>query len=312
MVQENCLKFAIVVCGPTGSGKTELAIKLANALDGEIISADSIAIYKGLDVGTAKPDEHERSLAVHHMIDVVNPCEEFSVAEYKDMARKILRDILSRGKVPIICGGTGYYIDALLYDFSYGNCPKNDEFRLACDKIAEQSGTEALYQRLKECDSATAEILHPNDKMRIVRALEIYQTTGIRKSDITDVKTPIIPFYAFSYDYDREILYSRINERVDAMFEKGLMIEVKSLIKSGVLPSSQSMQGIGYKEVVEGIENNYTEEDIKETVKRNTRRYAKRQITWFKRLENIEFISQTSADTAVAYIKEYVYGNTKN
>lgn len=312
MVQENCLKFAIVVCGPTGSGKTELAIKLASAFDGEIISADSIAIYKGLDVGTAKPDARERALAVHHMIDVVNPCDEFSVAEYKDMARKILHDILGRGKVPIICGGTGYYIDALLYDFSYGNCPKNEDFRAACDKIVEQSGTEALYQRLKECDPATAEILHPNDKMRIVRALEIYKTTGMRKSDITDTKTPIIPFYAFSYDHDREVLYSRINRRVDAMFENGLMDEVKSLIKSGVLPSSQSMQGIGYKEVVEGIENNYTEEEIKETIKRNTRRYAKRQITWFKRLENIEFISQASADKAVAYIKEYVYGNTKN
>ncbi len=312
MVQENCLKFAIVVCGPTGSGKTELAIKLANAFDGEIISADSIAIYKGLDVGTAKPDENERGLAVHHMIDVVSPCEEFSVAEYKDMARKILRDIISRGKLPIICGGTGYYIDATLYDFSYGNCPKNEDFRKTCDKIIEESGTEALYERLKECDPITAEILHPNDKMRIVRALEIYHITGMRKSDITDNKTPIIPFYAFSYDYDRDVLYSRINERVDAMFEKGLINEVKSLINSGVSPLAQAMQGIGYKEVVEGLEQNYTEEEIKETVKRNTRRYAKRQITWFKRLENIEFIKPTSADEAVAYIKEYVYGNTKN
>lgn len=312
MVQKNSLNFALVICGPTGSGKTELAIKLANALNGEIISADSIAIYKGLNIGTAKPSDYERTLAVHHMIDVAETSKEFSVAEYKDMARNFLYDILNRGKIPIICGGTGYYIDALLYDFSYGNCPKNEEFRNSCDKIAEEFGVETLYKKLQDVDPITAKILHPNDKMRIVRALEIYETTGVKKSDITDEKTPIIPFYAFSYDIERDVLYDRINRRVDKMFDCGLMSEVQSLLDGGVLPDCQSMQGIGYKEVVEGIINGYSQEEIKETVKRNTRRYAKRQITWFKKLEGIEYIKSTTIENSVNYIKERIYGNTNN
>ena len=313
MVQTNCIdKFAIVVCGPTGSGKTKLAIKLANLFDGEIISADSIAIYKGLDIGAAKPDNYEKSLAVHHMIDVVMPTEEFSVAEYKEMARKILFDILNRNKTPIICGGTGYYIDALLYDFSYGNCPKDEEFRLECDKIIENEGIEVLYKKLQEVDPETAQILHLNDKMRIVRALEIYHTTGQKKSQIVDEKRAIIPFFAFSYQDDREKLYSKINARVDKMFDDGLMDEVKGLIDSGVSPTAQSMQGIGYKEVVDGLNNNFTIEQIKETIKLNTRHYAKRQITWFKRLENLQYIERTNEETEIVKIKEYIDGCTTN
>lgn len=311
MVQENSVRnFAVVICGPTGSGKTKLAVDLANLLDGEIISADSIAIYKGLDIGAAKPTKEERLLAVHRMIDVVDPREEFSVAEYKEMARKYLYDALSRGKTPIICGGTGYYIDALLYDFSYGNCPKNEEFRNECEEIIATDGIEVLYEKLKTVDPETTKIVHLNDKMRIVRALEIYQTTGTKKSDIVDVKKPIIPFFAFSYDYEREKLYERINLRVDEMFKNGLTEEVTNLLKSGVQPSAQSMQGIGYKEVVEGILLNASEEEIKETVKRNTRRYAKRQITWFKRLDNLTYLEPQ--ETCAEKVKEYIYERISN
>lgn len=311
MVQKNSVNnFAVVICGPTGSGKTKLAVDLAKLLDGEIISADSIAIYVGLDIGAAKPTKEERLLAVHHMIDVVDPKEEFSVAEYKEIARKCLYDALSRGKTPIICGGTGYYIDALLYDFSYGNCSKNESFRNKCEEIIATDGIQVLYEKLKNVDPKTAETVHLNDKMRIVRALEIYQTTGTKKSDIVDEKKPIIPFFAFSYDYEREKLYERINLRVDEMFKNGLMKEVTDLLKSGVQPSAQSMQGIGYKEVVEGILLNASEEEIKETVKRNTRRYAKRQITWFKRLDNLTYLEPQK--TSAEKVKEYIYERISN
>lgn len=312
MVQADSLKkFAIVVCGPTGSGKTKLAIDLAETFDGEIISADSIAIYKGLDIGTAKPTGEEKSRAVHHMINVVEPDEEFSVAEYKDTARKILFDVISRGKTPIICGGTGYYIDALLYDFSYGNCPKNEDFRKKCNEIIEKEGISVLYDKLCKVDEKTAETLHLNDKMRIVRALEIYETTGEKKSDIVDEKTPVLPFFAFSYDYEREKLYERINLRVDDMFKEGLISEVNSLLLKGVKPSAQSMQGIGYKEVVDGVLNDLLEDEIKEIVKRNTRRYAKRQITWFKRLNNLVYLNPYDKNN-LDFIREYVYEHLSN
>lgn len=311
MVQKNCIgKTALVVCGPTGSGKTKLSIDLAKAFDGEIISADSVAIYKGLNIGSAKPTEKERSEVVHHMIDVVSPTEEFSVAEYKELSRKILSDVIKRGKTPVICGGTGYYIDALLYDFSYGNCPKNEKFRLKCEKIIEEQGVLSLHERLRSVDKETADILHPNDVMRIVRALEIYETTGKKKSEITDEKTPVVPFFAFSYDYEREVLYDRIEKRVDKMFADGLIDEVNGLLDSGVTADMQSMQAIGYKEVVSGLNEKLSEEQIKETVKRNTRRYAKRQITWFKKTDNLVFLSPYI--DAVSFIKEYLNGQKPN
>lgn len=312
MVQKNIVNdFAIVICGPTGSGKTKLAIDLANSINGEIISADSIAVYKGLDVGAAKPDINERKQAVHYMIDVVEPSQEFSVAEYKETARKIMFSLLKQGKVPIICGGTGYYIDALLYDFSYGNCPKNEEFRKECDEIIQKEGIGVLYERLKQVDAKTAEILHLNDKMRIVRALEIFETTGQKKSEIVDEKTPVVKFFAFSYNDEREKLYQRINTRVDEMFKSGLVAEVQGLLENGVKPCDQSMQGIGYKEVVEGLFNGFSEDEMKETVKRNTRRYAKRQITWFKRLDNLIYVDRSTLN-AEEYIKDYIYGKLQN
>ncbi len=311
MVQKNCIdKTALVVCGPTGSGKTKLSIDLAKAFDGEIISADSVAIYKGLNIGSAKPTEKERSEVVHHMIDVVSPTEEFSVAEYKELSRKILSDVIKRGKTPVICGGTGYYIDALLYDFSYGNCPKNEKFRLKCEKIIEEQGVLSLHERLRSVDKETADILHPNDVMRIVRALEIYETTGKKKSEITDKKTPVVSFFAFSYDYERKVLYERIEKRVDKMFADGLIDEVNGLLDSGVTADMQSMQAIGYKEVVSGLNEKLSEEQIKETVKRNTRRYAKRQITWFKKTDNLVFLSPYI--DAVSFIKEYLNGQKPN
>ena len=308
MVQANSLVKVIVICGPTGSGKSKLAVELAKICNGEIISADSIAIYKGLNIGAAKPTLEEQEGVIHHMIDVCAPTLEFSVADYKEQGRRFIDDILARGKTPIICGGTGYYIDALLYDFSYGNCPKSQEFRDECDKIIADQGCKALHQRLAIVDPETASILHENDTMRIVRALEIYHLTGQKKSEIIDQKTPVYPFKAYSYDFVRDKLYQRINLRVEKMFNKGLIDEIKGLLSSGVTKESQSMQGIGYKEVVFGLEEGQDEKTMIEAVQQNTRRYAKRQITWFKRLEGIQFIKPTQPILDAIRIKEEIYG----
>ena len=305
MVQTDSMKNkVVVVCGPTASGKTELSVRLAERLGSEIVSADSIAIYRGLDIGTAKPDESERKRAVHHLIDIVDPKEEFSVAEYETAALKTIQDLVKIGKTPVICGGTGYFIDAILYKKSYGNCPKDPAIRAELDEIVKEKGAEFLHSMLKEADPATAEKLSVNDVMRVSRALEIFRSTGVKKSEITDERTPRFDYCAFMIDYPRETLYERIEQRVDKMFELGLVDEVKRLLSEGVLPSAQSMQGIGYKEVVEGIENGFSEEEIKDIIKRNTRRYAKRQITYFKRTADLHYLKPDLAfDEAVKILE---------
>ncbi len=275
----------IVVCGSTASGKTALAVDLAKRYDGEVVSADSVAIYKGLDVGSAKPTKEEMQGVKHYMIDVVSPFDEFSVSDYESAALPIVNDILSRGKLPIICGGTGFYINSVLYKMSYGNSKGNAEIRNKYEKIVAEKGNEVAYEILKRVDPATAEKLHPNDKMRVIRALEIFESSGVRKSDIKDEMTPRFDFIAIMPTYDREILYNRINLRVDRMFENGLEEEVRGLLKSGLTLENQSMQGIGYKETAEAILNG--SEMPLDTIKLNTRHYAKRQITFFKRFHNI-------------------------
>ena len=295
MVQENSLKPLIIVCGPTASGKSSLAIELAKALDTEIISADSIAIYKRLDIGTAKAGEEERKEVRHNLIDIVEPTEEFSVAEYEAAALKEIERIHGEGKIPIICGGTGYYIDAVLFKRSYGNCPKNPEIREKLENLYNERGAEYLYELLKEVDPESYTKLSKNDYLRVSRALEIYYSTGKKKSEIVDDSEPRFDYIAFSIGFEREVLYRRINERVDKMFEKGLVREVENLLEEGVPETAQSMQGIGYKEITSGIKTLKNEEEIKEIVKRNTRRYAKRQITWFKRLEGLDVLEPDNA-----------------
>ena len=275
----------IVVCGSTASGKTALAVDLAKRYNGEVVSADSVAIYKGLDVGSAKPTKEETRGVKHYMIDVVSPFDEFSVSDYENAALPIINDILSRGKLPIICGGTGFYINSLLYKMSYGNSKGNTDIRNKYEKIAAEEGNEKVYEILKTVDPVTAEKLHPNDKMRVIRALEIFEASGVRKSDIKDEMIPRFDFIAIMPTYDRETLYNRINKRVDGMFRNGLEEEVEGLLKSGLTLENQSMQGIGYKETAEAI---LSGSDMPvETIKLNTRHYAKRQITFFKRFQNL-------------------------
>ena len=276
----------LVICGATASGKTALSVACAKAFNGEIISADSLLVYTGLNIGTAKPSMEERGGISHHLIDVVSPTESFSVNDYERMALPILEDLLVQGKTPIICGGTGFYINALLYKSQFGNVGANEEIRAYYEGLAVQFGKEYVHSILREKDAESAEKLHPNDVKRVIRALEIYDVTGKAKSAQQDEFVPRFDFAAVSIEYPRETLYERINLRVEQMFMQGLVDEVKGLLDSGVTEEMQCMQGIGYKEVAEGLRLGNTEEEIKELIKKNTRNYAKRQETFFKRMQN--------------------------
>ena len=281
---------ALVISGPTASGKTALSVECAKRLNGEIISADALLVYKGLDIGTAKPTKGEMEGIPHYMIDVVEPTERFSASDYERLALPILEDIISRGKVPIIVGGTSFYLDALLYQRTLGGAPADEAVRKKYEAIFEKEGKEALFALLKEVDPASAEVLHPNDKKRVIRALEIYELTGKRKSEQHDERIPRLPVLAVGVDYPREELYVRIDARVDAMMKAGLVEEVKGLLNSGIPENAQCMQGIGYKEVVEILKNNdlhSTMSDkintMSDMIKKNTRNYAKRQLTYLRK-----------------------------
>lgn len=302
MVQENRV---IVICGATASGKSDLAIKLAQELNTEIISADSLAIYKKLDIGTAKPSEEERKLVKHHLIDCIDEKSTFSVDDYENMAMPILKSLLNQGKIPIICGGTGFYINSLIYDLSYGNTGADEKIREKYKEIVALKGNEYLYSLLKSRDYESSLKISPNDVKRVIRALEIYDITGKKKSEISDDKKPRFSFIAFMPEWNREELYSRINLRVDLMLEKGLIEEVKGLISGGLTKENQCMQGIGYKETYDAIiSGDYS--NLAETIKQNTRRYAKRQITFFKKFENLNYIPQNNFEQLKEKVKKWI------
>lgn len=290
MVQKNSVKNKIIIiCGATASGKTALAVECAKLLNSEVISADSMYIYKGLDIGTAKPNIDEMQGVKHHLIDVVEPKDNFSVSDYKNIATPIIERLHKEGKIPIICGGTGFYINSILYDLSYGNGSANLEAREKYKYLASVHGNEYVYNILKEKDPLSAEKLHFNDVKRVIRALEICEN-GNKKSEIIDEFIPKYDYNAYAINFQRETLYSRINERVDIMINNGLIDEIKALINNGVKKEFQCMQGIGYKEVLEYLDGNLTKEELVETIKLNTRHYAKRQITFFKRLPELKWL----------------------
>lgn len=294
----------LVICGATASGKTALSIACAKAFNGEIISADSLLVYQGLNIGTAKPDLEEREGVPHHMIDVVSPKENFSVSDYEGKALPIVESLLSQGKMPIICGGTGFYINSLLYKSQFGNVGADEEIRRRYENIAKEQGKERVYGILKEKDPESAQKLHCNDLKRVIRALEIYDVTGKPKSAQQDLPIPRFDFVSVSIEYPRETLYERINRRVEIMFTSGLVEEVQGLLQGGVTEEMQCMQGIGYKEVAEGLRVGATQEEMKELVKKNTRNYAKRQQTFFKRMQNHVFLPPEQA--TVEEIKRYL------
>ena len=290
MVQENNLKNKIlIICGPTASGKSELAVAVAKRLKSEIVCADALTVYKDLNIGTAKPSFSEMDGVVHHMINVVEPHETFSVGDYKHLAEPIVADIISRGKVPIICGGTGFYIYSILYDLSYGNSIANIEARNKYFKLAEDFGNEYVYNILKNVDPLSAEKLHFNDLKRVIRALEIYES-GYLKSKLNDSMIPKYDYLAYSFDFDRKLLYEKIDKRVDKMIKLGLVDEVKTLVDKGLTEKSQSMQGIGYKEIYSFLSGKLTLEEAVSLIKLNTRHYAKRQITFFKKMQGLRYL----------------------
>lgn len=285
----------LVICGATASGKTKLAVDCALKLNSEVISADSQLIYKGLNIGTAKPTEQEMRGVRHHMIDVVEPFCNYSVSDYERAAAPILSDLISRGKAPVICGGTGFYINSLLFDLSYGNAAGDDGIRKKYETLSDEKGKEYLHGYLSQIDPETAEKLHPNDTKRIIRALEIYEVSGKRKSEIKDELIPKYDYVAIAVDFPREELYDRINLRVDEMFEDGLVSEVKELLKMGINENHQCMQAIGYKEVLSGLKNGLNDSTMRDIIKQNTRHYAKRQITFFKKLKNTVWLKPQDA-----------------
>ena len=285
MVQENCIKNKIlIICGPTASGKTDLAVQCAKLLDSEVISADSMYIYKNLDIGTAKPKVEEMQGVKHHLIDVVSPFDNFSVSDYKALAQPIVDELISRGKIPIICGGTGFYINSILYDLSYGKGEANLEIREKYKKLAEEKGNEYVYNVLLELDSESAKKLHFNDIKRVIRAIEICQS-GVKKSEIIDNFEPKYNYKAYCVEHPRQTLYDRIDKRVDLMVKSGLIDEIKGLLEVGVNKNCQCMQAIGYKEILEYLDGLCTLEQAVDKIKLNTRHYAKRQITFFKKLD---------------------------
>ena len=296
MVQENNIKpKIIIICGPTASGKTALAVEVAKKLNSEVISADSMYIYKGLNIGTAKPTKDEQQGIVHHLIDIVSPFDSFTVSNYKNTAQPIINKLINENKIPVICGGTGFYINSLLYDLSYGNGNDNPEVREKYKNLASKNGNKYVYDILKSVDPISAEKLHFNDVKRVIRALEIYEN-GCKKSDIKDEFIPKYNYFAYSINHDRKTLYDRINTRVDIMIKNGLIDEVKSLIKSGVNRNLQCMQAIGYKEVFDYLDGIISIEELVDLIKLNTRHYAKRQVTYFKKIPNLINLEPTNVD----------------
>ena len=282
----------IVVAGPTAVGKTEYAIDVANAFDGEIVSCDSMQLYKYMDIGSAKPTPEELSMARHHLVDIIDPREEFSVARYQKLALQAVQDIAERGKMPVISGGTGLYLNSLLYEMDFGGSEKNTEFRKKMENIALTDGPDRLYQMLAERDPATASRLHPNNVKRVIRALEsLEQGKSISAFECVTKERPGLIADMIALNRDREELYERINTRVDKLVEMGLVDEVKGLMDMGLKASDISMKGIGYKDVIDYLDGNTTLEEAIDTIKKNTRHYAKRQMTWLRRYDNIKWFN---------------------
>lgn len=299
----------IVICGPTASGKTALSIELAKKINGEIISADSMQIYKDMNIGTAKPDEEEKQGIKHYLMDYISPEQRYSVAQFKNDATKAIEEIISKGKMPIIVGGTGLYIDSLIYGIEYKEIEIDEEYRKKLEKIVQEQGLEALYEKANEIDREAIKKISPNDKKRIMRVLEIYNATGKTKTeqDKESRKNGVqYDYKVFTINMDREKLYERINKRVDIMIEKGLIQEVENLGKKyNKFPTA--MQGLGYKEVVDYIEGKYTKEKMIEKIKMESRRYAKRQLTWFrKNKESIWLDASETKEHNVQQILEHM------
>lgn len=287
------MQKVVVICGPTASGKTALSIELAKRINGEIVSADSMQIYDEMNIGTAKPDQEEMQGIKHYLIGNIKPTKRYSVSEFKKDAISAIKEIVSKEKMPIVVGGTGLYVNSLVYGIDYPEIQTNLEYRKKLEKIVEEKGLQYLFEKAVEIDKEAMKNISPNDKKRILRVLEIYKETGKTKTELErESRKNGIPYdyKIFAINMPREILYDRINRRVDIMIEKGLIDEVSSLYEKYGESLLTSMQAIGYKEVVEFLKGNCTKEEMIEKIKMETRRYAKRQLTWFRKIENIQWL----------------------
>ncbi|KAI3350829.1 tRNA (adenosine(37)-N6)-dimethylallyltransferase MiaA [Clostridium botulinum] len=285
----------LVLGGPTAVGKTELSIKLAEKLNGEIISADSMQIYKNMDIGSAKVTKEEMRDINHHMIDIVSPEEEFSVADFKNIGEKAIKEIIAKEKLPMIVGGTGLYINSLTCNVTFTESEKDDEYRTYLESLAEANGNNYVHEMLKEIDEISYRDIHPNNRKRVIRALEVFKISGkpFSSYNVGDdfYKTDYDVFY-YVLTMDREKLYNRINERVDIMIENGLIDECIELKKLGYTSSMQSMQGIGYKEILYYLDKKISLDEAVNLIKQGSRNYAKRQLTWFRRDPRYTFLDK--------------------
>ena len=297
----------IIVAGPTASGKTALAIELARHVGGEIVNADSMQIYKYMDIGTAKPTKEERAAAVHHLIDFLEPDANYSVADYARDAHEVIADITLRGKIPVMCGGTGLYISSVADDVTFGEVETDYALREALKKTADEKGGEYLIEMLREFDPVSADRLHPNNLKRVIRAIEFYRLTGVpiseHQAETKRKKSRYDPLI-MCIEWERETLYDRINRRVDMMFDAGLVGEVKRLREMGFTRELNSMQGIGYKEVMDYLDGAATLDETKEIIKQSSRRYAKRQMTWFRRDTRVRYINADNAAVEAKVLAE--------
>ncbi|MBW2654782.1 MAG: tRNA (adenosine(37)-N6)-dimethylallyltransferase MiaA [Deltaproteobacteria bacterium] len=302
------MKKIIIICGPTGIGKTTFAISVARRFNGEIIGADSMQIYKHMNIGTAKPEPEELSQIPHHLVDFLDPKDDFDAGQYVKAADKSIEDMTTRGKIPIITGGTGLYIKALLYGL-FRSEPICEKTLSQLTRDLGEAGSLNLYQKLEKCDPKSARKIHPNDSFRVIRALEVYQTTGQRISDRQknhDFDDLRYNSMKIGLTMDREKLYDRINKRVDVMLNQGLLNEVTTLVENGYSFDLKPMQSIGYKHMGMFIENKVSWEEAVRLLKRDTRRYAKRQFTWFRKDKEIIWFQPSQFDLAEKLIKEFL------
>lgn len=295
MNNEQLFSRVLAIVGPTAVGKTALAIELARLLDGEIISCDSMQVYKSMDIGTAKATKAERALIPHHLIDIIEPEQDFSCADFATLAKEAICDITSRGRLPIFCGGTGLYLDSVLEIPAFAGNTRDDSYRAELERLAELNGCEYVHSMLDEVDPDSARATHANNVKRVIRALEIYHTTGKTKTELDALSRLSTPPYlstVFFLTYkDKDALLSRIEKRVDAMLDMGLLEECRSLYEAGLLTNgSTASEAIGYKELVPYLEGKDTLENCVAQLKMSTRHYAKRQLTWFKRKKNYHTI----------------------
>ncbi|MEA4988859.1 MAG: tRNA (adenosine(37)-N6)-dimethylallyltransferase MiaA [Anaerovorax sp.] len=302
----------VIIAGPTAVGKTEYAIKIAQNLGGEIVSADSMQIYRYMNIGSAKPTKEELAQARHYMVDEIDPKTDFSVAEYQKKAKECIAQIFDKNALPIISGGTGLYVNSLIYDMDFSVIPKQTQFRKQLQKEAETYGNEFIHEKLRKKDPKAAERIHPNNVKKVIRALEILESgeTDVREFEESFVKTKDYEVILVGLNRNRDELYERINHRVDLLMKAGLLQEIQQLLDIGLTESNISMKGIGYKELIDYFHGAYSLEEAVERIKKNTRHYAKRQLTWFRRYKEMQWFnlsefecSQKAEEAILNYIK---------